>query len=289
MSQCGSKIRCKHCGRKHHSSSCSPCCDEPKQATHRDETQRVTSNNDSQLPAHDTSLTTHATLTPVSHDTGPSEQVLHVKSVTFLQTAIAPVHVGHINTLANILFDEGAQRSFITEDLAVKLQLQSFTTEHIAVASFGTNTLANRQLPVAQVQVETQLGELIPISVLVVPVIITPLHNTVRSCITRLPYLQGLKMAHPVTGEDNFQISLLIGADFYCSFVEDDIIHGDGPTAQQSKLGYLLSGPMLQQSSTVSALHISTLPPDIKEPSLEVLWSLEYCGHWRLQGLYPVL
>jgi len=242
VSQCGSKIRCKHCGRKHHSSLCSPRRNEPKQATRhnepkqvicppcRDELQQVTSNNNnSQPPAPDTAATAHATLTPISHDTDPSEQVLHIKSVTLLQTAIAPVHVGHINTLANILFDEGAQRSFITEDLAVKLQLQSFTTEHIAVASFGTNTLANRQLPVAQVQVETQLGELIPISVLVVPVIATPLHNTVRSCITCLPYLQGLKLAHPVTDEENFQISLLIGADFYWSFVGDDIICGDGP------------------------------------------------------------
>ena len=82
--QCGSKIRSKHCGCKHHSNLCFSHHDEPKQAS-------------------------------------------------------------------------------------------ILTTEHIAVASFGASTLANRQLPVTQVQVETQLGELIP-------VIATPLHNTVRSC-----------------------------------------------------------------------------------------------------------
>jgi len=36
-------------------------------------------------------------------------------------------------------------------------------------------------------------------------------------------------------------VSILIGADYYWTFVEDKIIRGDGPTAQQSKLGLLYS------------------------------------------------
>jgi len=31
----------------------------------------------------------------------------------------------------------------------------------------------------------------------------------------QLPHLQGLPLAHPVTAAENFQISLLIGADYY--------------------------------------------------------------------------
>lgn len=61
-----------------------------------------------------------------------------------------------------------------------------------------------------------------------------------HSPVEHFPYLQGLSLAHPITHTSDFEISLLIGADFYWSKVEDQIIRGDEPTAMQSKLGYLI-------------------------------------------------
>jgi len=197
------------------------------------------------------------------------------------------VHVGHSNTLANIFFDEGAQHSFITENLAMKLQFQFFTTKHIAVASFGANTLSNWQLPVAQVQVETQLRELLPISVLVALVIATPLHNTIRSCAMHLPYLQGLRLVHPVTGADNFQIStdrcwflLVICKRWH------HLWWWTHSTAVEVGLSTLWSN--------VTAIHysdISKLSPDTNEPSLEALWSLEAIQSykWYRSSIPPML
>ena len=78
---------------------------------------------------------------------------------------------------------------------------------------------------------------------IIVPTIAAPLINRTRLEIANLSYLRGLKLAHPVTEEENFEISMLIGADFYWDIVENEIIRGNGPTAVQSKLGYLLSGP----------------------------------------------
>ena len=66
----------------------------------------------------------------------------------------------------------------------------------------------------------------------------------------KLPYLKGLKLAHPVTGDWTFTISMLIGANHYWDIVEDSVIRGDGPTAVKSKIGYLLSGPMNSQHVT---------------------------------------
>jgi len=43
-----------------------------------------------------------------------------------------------------------------------------------------------------------------------------------------------------------FEIALLIEADAYWKLVQDHIVRGDGPTAAQPKLGYLLSGPLPQ-------------------------------------------
>ena len=54
-----------------------------------------------------------------------------------------------------------------------------------------------------------------PILVLVVPNITAPLNNTIRTTLSNVPYLKGLPLAHPVSSAENFEISLLVGADFY--------------------------------------------------------------------------
>jgi len=80
--------------------------------------------------------------------------------------------------------------------------------------------------------------------------------------LTHLKYLQGLRLANPVT-KDNFDITLLIGADYYWQFVSDHIIQGDGPTAVDSKLGYLLSGPVAMSGNPqvhATALQIGFQP-----------------------------
>ena len=67
-------------------------------------------------------------------------------------------------------------------------------------------------------------------------------------------------IAHPITGDEHFEISLLIGADQYWNFIGDHIVRGDGPTAMQSKLGYLISGPLSvcqTQFSDANVFHIS--------------------------------
>ncbi|VDI29119.1 Hypothetical predicted protein, partial [Mytilus galloprovincialis] len=117
----------------------------------------------------------------------------------------------------NILFDEGAQRSFVTEELASKLDIKAV----------------------------------------------------------------GLRLAHPITNDDKFSISLLIGADFYWDFIEDTVIRGKGPTAVKSKLGYLLSGPtspdMNRKSGAVGMFNILTNHKP-EEFNLEAFWKLESLG-----------
>ena len=98
-------------------------------------------------------------------------------------------------------------------------------------------------------------------SVLVVPTIATPISNPLNTVVLQLPYLKGLPLAHPITASENFEISLLIGADHYWDLVGDHIVRGAGPTAMSSKLGYLLSGPTLLPqpvSTSANSLHIIT-------------------------------
>ena len=118
-------------------------------------------------------------------------------------------------------------------------------------------------MAVATVYVKTQSKEYIPISVLVVPTIAVPLKLSATSKVRTLPYLQGLHLANPVNIDDDFNISLLIGADHYWDIVKDHIVRGDGPTATSSKIGYLLSGPVLHTQTlnvVTSTLQIRIYP-----------------------------
>ena len=97
-------------------------------------------------------------------------------------------------------------------------------------------------MKVASVNLRNRSGKFVPLSVLIVPDIAVLLKNITNKGVTQLPYPKGLPLIHPVTADENFRISLLIGLNHSWDIAEDDIIRGDGPTAVASKLGYLLSG-----------------------------------------------
>ena len=80
--------------------------------------------------------------------------------------------------------------------------------------------------------------------------------------ITNLPYLNGLRLAHPLSSTEQFSITLLIGADHW-KIVEDHVIRGSGPTAVGSKLGYLFSGLLdtsAQGKMVTNMFHVSAQP-----------------------------
>ena len=104
------------------------------------------------------------------------------------------------------------------------------------------------------VQLQTYTGEKVNINTLIVPEIAFPLKNNISQTTRSLPHLRELKLAHSVQNTERFEIDLLIGADHYWDIIEDKVIRGNGPTAVQSKIGYLLSGPInrnINQPSTV--------------------------------------
>ena len=171
-------------------------------------------------------------------------------SVCLLKTAIADISSRVTAVEGHILFDEAAQRSFITQKLADSLQLQPTRHKVIAVSSFGAQVTTPKRFAVTTVCIHTLNAGHIPVSILVVSKLAAPVRNSTRTCLRQLPYINGLTLAHPVTSDENFHISVLTGADHYWEFVQDHIVRGDGPTAVQSRLGYLLSGPLPVSQTT---------------------------------------
>ena len=184
---------------------------------------------------------------PVSPQThSVDKQTLSIHTTTMgclLKTAIADVCAEGNYCKANILLDEGAQRSFISQKLANCLNIRSNEQQDICLSSFGGAT-SPVKLQVTSVYLETRSGDEISMSVLVVPTIAAPLQHMTYPPASHFPHLQDLTFVHPVMDIKGFEISLLIGADYYWSVVENTIIRGDGPTAMKSKLSFLLSGPV---------------------------------------------
>jgi len=200
-------------------------------------------------------------------------------SIFLLKTAIADISAGVTTVEGHILFDEGAQRSFIIQELADTLQLQPTRHELIAVSTFGAQVSTPKKFAVITIYIHTLNSGQIPVSVLVVPRLTASVCNSTRACLSQLPYLSGLTLAHPVTSDKNFHISVLIGADYYWEFIQDHIVRGDGPTTVQSRLGYLLSGPFpVRQLIEATSFHVSALSCIMEEAEPHTLWKVESVG-----------
>ena len=149
------------------------------------------------------------TLTTISSTPHDLSLYLAGDSVCLLKTTVATVSSSKVQVEANILFDEGSQRSFISQKLANSLQLHSCKKEDICLSSFELRTPTIKQLQTGEIHLITRTGNKLPLSVLIVLTIATPLQNVMQTHIAQLPHLQGISLAHPITRPaTNFEISV---------------------------------------------------------------------------------
>ncbi|XP_069118844.1 uncharacterized protein [Argopecten irradians] len=260
---------CRKCGKRHHTSICNDHIPQsPNPKVYVSEGNKGADKEEKTAALHSTTITSH--------------------SEVLLKTAIAPVWSEFQHATASILLDEGAQNSFMSEDLAKELNIETTGTTNMKIAAFGGSESQIRHLKTARIYIESVSGERIPIEVVILPKIAAPIEMKARINAAKLPYLRGLQLAHPVTHHEKFNINLLIGADYYWSIVQDKVIRGSGPTAVKSKLGYLLSGPIItHKNSTTVASSMGFMNTAImnilinhksEEVDLEKFWKIESLG-----------
>ena len=151
VTQCTSKFTCRECKKRHHTSLCHAFLTETTQSQPDQQTSALPN---AQAPATDNAAFTTMTPAPLS--------ALYT-SVCLLKTAIAEVSSATTTTEGNILFDEGAQCSFIAQALADELCLHPTHRETISVSSFGGQVSSSRSLEVATLFVHTLNSARIPI------------------------------------------------------------------------------------------------------------------------------
>ena len=131
-------------------------------------------------------------------------------------------------------------------------------------------------------------GTDVMMSLLTVSLICEPLSGqNVTLASKKYPYLSKLDLADFGESGSHLNVDILIGADYYWSLVTGRTQHGSGPTAVETRLGWVLSGPatgLTLKSTSVNLLSCYVLNAGVQscdtslDQTLQRFWDLETLG-----------
>lgn len=267
---------CRRCRGNHHQSICRQLAPKPSELA-------VSSNQNPHEARNSTLVSLDNPQSPETTTTASSA----TKGTVLLQTAsaIARNEDGSKTTRVKILFDSGSQRSYVTDSLKSRLGLKSKEIETLYLNTFGEKNFRKQKCDVVTLLLDDLDNEPSKISALSFPTICSALSSRVN--ISHYPHLHGLHLADCSNPQDS--IDVLIGSDHYWDFVTTEIVRGEfGPTAINSKFGWLLSGPtecVTSSETTVTNLIISgtsdSLFDQAQDPligTLKKFWETESIG-----------
>ena len=194
---------------------------------------------------------------------------------------------------ARLILDSGSQRTYVSARLRDHLNLPAESSQRISIKTFGSTKENVQCVDVVRLCVATDQGEGVELSAFVVPIICDPLQSQyIAEATHSYAHLTGLKLADYGTGEDSVEVDILVGSDQYWSLVSGRVVRGEhGPIAIETKLGWVLSGPIPEeiqvnrQQSNLVATHVlksAVNPVDVTDETLDgnlrTFWELESLG-----------
>ena len=247
---CPSQSRCFRCNQRHHVSICQslqqtkPSLDKLQDVNKHPQTVQSSASARHSVPnseSYGEKVTTGLYLA----------RPHNVSSCTLLQTARATVYSplnDDVSCQARILFDLGSQKSYVSKALKNQLGLIPIRTDKILLKTFGSNEPILKTCEVVQISIQCQDELKIFIQAYVVDTVCSPISNQfIEVACSNYPHLQSLPLADCNSDHGDLNVQILIGGDFYRSFMQNEVIRveaGYGPTAVLSRLGYVLSGPV---------------------------------------------
>ena len=170
-----------------------------------------------------------------------------------LQTARAVAYneANNRSIPVRVLFDNGSQRSYITDHIRSRLGLAPVSKERLKLNTFGESRYKTQSCEVVKLDLKKPgFDKTVTINALSFPVLCLPLPSRINiDC----PHLEGLDLADDWDQTDG-SIDLLVGSDHYWDIVTGETRTGEnGPVAVKSSLGWLLSGPATGTSKNMGA------------------------------------
>ena len=292
--ECRSVNKCPKCGGRHHASICSknstrnPVQQAAKPANNAPLSQQPTDSTSSptHCPGLNPNATTFATPSTTTLCVDPNKAVL-------LQTALADIYNPlnpHNSCKARMILDSGSQRSYITARAKGTLSLKSVSEQCLSIAAFGSRGEDPKMCEIVRVGVRSKFGPDKELTLFVVPHICDALTaQPISVCAETYSHLAQLDLADASDGHSQMEVDILVGCDYYWDFITGQTIRGEGgPVAIQTRLGWVLSGPVNPVKHLVSTvnlvtthvLRINSQPHGTKEldDTLQSFWRLESLG-----------
>jgi len=202
-----------------------------------------------------------------------------------LQTAKAKVSSADERKCANfrILFDSGSQHSYITPEARELLNLQTISNEKLNLKVFGGSE-AKKDFDKVKFAVKSANGsENIYVEAFVSDICKPLAGQTIELAVENYEHLRNLKLADSNPTNSGLKIDVLVGSDFYWDFLTNEVKRGEeGPVAVNSKLGYVLNGPIPSRGSAFSGVvstHSLKIAAEIDlDKKIERFWNLEAVG-----------
>ena len=281
VKDCRSSLRCFSCQARHHVSICTVSRSE---LGVREQQPTQTAVTTSTQPNPPTTQNMRASQPPVL------SMYVATRTPVLLQTAKAQVFrqdrpSSTVNT--RIIFDSGSQRSYIVSRVRDLLALPTEMTERVLIKTFGSKVEKVQVCDVVNLAIKTKNGMSLVVSLLTVPMVCEPLSGQPLNLASEhFPYLAGLELADSSSLEDNLDIGILIGADQYWKLVTGKIRQeGTGPIAVETKLGWVLSGPVPGVShggTSVNFVSTHVLKVECSDcdldTTLKAFWDLDTLG-----------
>ena len=181
-----------------------------------------------------------------------AQNIVTSRRSVFLETVSGVVADNYEKKSAQvkILLDKGAQSTYIVESMVKKLDLQPQESHNVKISGFADKQGKKGVLKQYPFCVKSpKVGCNVYLTGLAVPFISSRLSGQRYDvAISRYPQLEGLNLCR---ADDDREIGILIGSDYYNSIVGDEKQrHGEAGelVAVNSKLGWLLSGPCMAPS-----------------------------------------
>ena len=273
---CQSKSKCNLCGYRHHTSICNKSVISPSGKPQVDSVSPV------QTQAKRFELG------------NPPATTLYVdsKNSVLLQTAQAKVSGidNGISKKVRVILDSCSQRSYVSSQLKDLLNLRVIRSEKLMIKTFGAEEGKIQDCEVVQLCLQGLHNDLsVYVTAYVVPVICAPLQNqAIELAYQSYPHLNGLRLADEPSEIPDLEMDVLIGSDNYWNLVTGEVKRGDmGPVAMNTRLGWVLSGPVNQATvndiASVNYVNAHTLRTDTQTVTdlntvVSKFWELESIG-----------
>lgn len=241
---CRAKGRCRYCGGKHHTTICDQA--DTSTGTH---CSSPLFQNTSNGPNSKTEKALNPAATP--YKTNSSTSCCHVSSdqAILLQvvkvTVFSPVEPNKRKEISAVL-DTGSQKSYVTEFTTSELGILRKGQRVMSIMTFGSEEGKSQQCDIVEIGLELKGNQSRKLSVLTTPLICEPMVSMpAKVRIARYENPRSLELADNSTSHTLMKPELLIGMDYYWTFLSGELIQcADGLVALNTQFGWVLLGPM---------------------------------------------